>query len=267
MRRRAAWAFAIVLCCVSCDAVRGIERSFLFHPPITGQTPQSESARAGIEPWWIETSGGERVEAWYVPAAHSPSPAVIYAHGNAELIDDCEPIAAAYHALGYAVLVPEYRGYGRSQGVPGEDTIVADFTAFYDRLAADPRIDRRRIAMHGRSLGGGVIGALSAQRRARAVILESTFTSVPDLASNWLVPSMWISDRFDTRASLARRSAPPLIFHGTRDMLVPFKHARELARVAPRSALIAVDAGHDDLPRTERDYWTPIREFLARALR
>src|SRR5262249_45017249 len=112
-----------------------------------------------------------------------------------------------------------------------------------------------------------VIGALSARRRAAALILESTFTSIPDVASEWHVPELLIADRFDTRRAIATQPAPILIIHGVDDALIPFKHARELARVGARGSVLAVRAAHNDLPHTERGFWDPIRELLSRALR
>jgi uncharacterized protein len=209
---------------------------------------------------------GGQVEAWYLPPiapAEERAPAVIFAHGNRELIEGWAQELAPYREMGFAVLLPEYRSYGRSGGMPGEAAVLGDFSHFYDRLVDRREIDPARIVFHGRSLGGGAMGVLSARRRAAALILESTFTSLSDLGSQWLAPDfVFTADRFDTRAVLLTSSTPTLILHGTEDALVPFKHAEELARVAWDARLIRYRAGHNDLPRTERAYWRRIRAFL-----
>lgn len=204
------------------------------------------------------------MEAFYLPpASDEPAPhaAVVFAHGNRERIEEWVEPLTPYRRMGLAVLLPEYRGYGRSGGAPSEAAIVADFARFYDRLTDRPEIDGSRIVLHGRSLGGGVVGVLSERRRARALVLESTFTNVPDLASQWMAPAGAIRDRFDTRDVLLSSSTPCLIIHGVEDTLIPFRHAVELDRVAWDSELLAFDAGHDDIPRGET-YWGEIRELL-----
>jgi len=190
----------------------------------------------------------------------------VFAHGNAERIDDWAARLAPYRAMGLAVLLVEYRGYGRSGGAPSEAAIVGDFAHFVDRLTERRDVDGQRLVFHGRSLGGGVVGALSAERRCAAMVLESTFTNVPDLASHWMVPMAAIRDRYDTREALLDSYQPTLIFHGARDTLVPVRHAVELDRTAWDSRLVVFEeAGHDDLPRTEEAYWTPIRRLLQTA--
>lgn len=215
--------------------------------------------------WWLDVEGG-RVEAWYLPPlrpVEGRGPAVVFAHGNRERIDDWGERVRPYRELGLAVLLPEYRGYGRSTGAPSEAAIVADYAHFVDRLSDRPEIDPQRLVFHGRSLGGGVVGVLSARRRCAALILESTFTNVPDNASRWMVPAAAIRDRFDTREALARSYTPALIVHGVDDEVVPFRHAAELARIAWDGRLLALAGGHD-VPRGDA-YWRHVRELLEAA--
>lgn len=189
--------------------------------------------------------------------------AVVFAHGNRERVEQWPERLRPYREMGLAVLLPEYRGYGESDGEPSEEAIVSDFARFFDRLVERPDIDGSRVALHGRSLGGGVVGVLSAEREARALVLESTFTNVPDLASQWMAPAGAIRDRFDTRHVLQRSSTPVLLIHGVDDTLVPFQHAVELDRVAWDSTLLALEADHDDVPRGPA-YWRAIRRLLER---
>lgn len=221
---------------------------------------------ADAEEWWLDVEGG-RVVAWYFPPTTAPSgpgPAVIFAHGNHERIEDWPERLAPYRAMGLAVLLPEYRGFGRATGTPSEAAIEGDFAHFFDRLGDRTEIDAQRIVLHGRSLGGGVVGVLSTRRRCAALVLESTFTNVPDLASQWMAPMGAIRDRFDTRDALVHSYTPTLLLHGVNDTLIPFRHAVELDRIAWDSRLVAFEAGHDDLPRSET-YWAAIRALLETA--
>jgi pimeloyl-ACP methyl ester carboxylesterase len=270
----------------ACDAIRDYQRATLFQPQHTHPDEAIAARIEGLERWWLEVdetsdaasperasdegraSTRVRVEAWYLPplgASEARAPAVIFAHGNRELIEEWAEPLRPYREMGCAVLIPEYRSYGRSGGAPSEEAIVSDFAAFYDRLVDRREIDGDRIVFHGRSLGGGVVGSLSLQRRASALVLESTFTSIPDLASQWTAPDFFATDRFDTRAVLMGSSTPVLLIHGLEDELVPFKHARELRRVAWDARIVAFHAGHDDVPRTRGGYWRHVRRFLADA--
>jgi hypothetical protein len=234
----------------------------MFRADLAREHPAAPDVE-GLERWVLEVERGD-VEALFLPPLApraTPGPAVVIAHGNAELADDWVGRVEPYRAMGLAVLIPEYRGYGRSGGEPSEAGILADAAHFYDRMVDRPDVDPQRVLFHGYSLGGGVVAELSESRRAAALVLESTFTSASDLASRWMVPDFAVTDRFDTRAVLMRASIPVLIVHGVDDDVVPFQHAIELDRVGWDSRLVAFHAHHDDLPRGEV-YWATIRAFL-----
>lgn len=239
-----------------------VERHAIFRADLASEHATAPDAE-GLERWTIEVEGGE-VEALYlapIPPRTARGPAVVIAHGNAELADDWVARVTPYREMGLAVLIPEYRGYGRSAGAPSEEAVLADAGRFYDRLVDRPEVDPQRVLFHGYSLGGGVVAELSESRRAAALVLESTFTSTSDVASRWMVPDFAVTDRFDTREVLMRASIPVLILHGVEDDVIPFRHAVELDRVSWDSRLVAFHAHHDDLPRGET-YWATIRAFL-----
>lgn len=205
----------------------------------------------GGEQWWLDTDEG-KVEAWFVPAeganseqsdSKQASPAVILAHGNGELIDDWMPQVRRYAERGVNVLVPEYRGYGRSAGTPSQAKITEDFVRFYDRLAAREEVDPERIAFHGFSLGGAVLASLARERPPAAFLLSSTFTRVADMVSLPL-PSFLISHPFDTVALVRTLEVPMLVVHGRADSVIPFEHGQKIAESAPDAEFVAHDGGH-----------------------
>lgn len=219
-----------------------------------------------IERWWLATAEG-RVEAWLLPgdgvSAEHPGPAVVYAHGNSSVIDQYPEQLRAYRRAGVSVLLPEYRGYGRSEGTPRERKIREDLVCFHDRLASRPEVDPERIAFHGRSLGGGVVVALASRRRPAALILESTFVSLPAMTSHYLVPSDFLMDQYESHEVLPDLDVPVLILHGLDDAVIPFKHARYLRSIAPDARGVAFpEAGHTDLPSDPERYWGAILGFL-----
>jgi hypothetical protein len=245
-----------------------LQRAMMYHPK-AAPTDERLFARApGLERWWHESDEGP-VEAFFLPgdgvSATHPGPVVIYTHGNAEVIDPLPAWLAPYRRLGVSVLLPEYRGYGRSAGSPSESAIRDDLLAFHARLVARPDVDPSRIVLHGVSLGGGAAGLIAREHPPAAMILQSTFTSVADIAWDaFRAPRFLIHDRFDTLDAIGGTDVPALVLHGRRDEVIPFSHGERLHRALPRSVFVACDAGHNDLPPPELDYWGEIGGFLRR---
>ncbi len=241
-----------------------LQRQVLFPRWAIPATAQVGPGR-GVEVWTLDRADGP-VEAWFLPgegrSADAPGPAVIFAHGNAELIDHWPDEMRRYRQRGISVLLPEYRGYGRSAGTPTQQTLTEDFTAFYDRLAGHPSVDPAKIILHGRSVGGGVIAQLAARRPSAGMVLESTFTSVRPLAARYLVPGFMVRDPFDTLAVVQTYAPPLLVMHGTTDRIIPPSHADALHAAAPNARLVHFPlTGHND-PPPANEYWTHIDALL-----
>lgn len=245
--------------------LRALQRDIIFPRHYTVPDPGVIDRVSGLTSWWLEIEDGARVEAFFLPALNShatPAPAVIFAHGNAELIDDWAEALEPWRRLGFHVLLPEYRGYGRSGGEPGQDAIAADLARFHDRLATTPGIDPERIVLHGRSLGGGALCTLAAQRRPAALILQSTFTSVTALARAMGIPGFVVSDPFDNLAVVRRYDGPTLVMHGLHDELIPVSHAHALLAAAAHGRLITWPCGHNDGPPDPEAWWDDLRTFV-----
>jgi pimeloyl-ACP methyl ester carboxylesterase len=216
---------------------------------------------------WLNTSYG-KAEAWFLPRlgpGPGPAPAVIFAHGNAELIDFWPEQMEGLRRLGVGVLLVEYPGYGRSEGEPSQATMTEAFVAAYDTLVARKDVDPSRIVLFGRSLGGGAVCALSAKRSPAALILLSTFTSVRSLAWKFLAPPFLVRDPFDNLTVVRAFSGPVLVAHGTRDGLIPYEHGVALARAAQRGKLITYDCGHNSCPPDWEAFWGEVEAFLREA--
>ncbi len=245
-----------------------MQRRFIFPrhlirtppPPATSDGPEFERI-------WLGTRAG-RTETWLLPPETNarPSPAVIFAHGNAELIDHWDEEMAALTRLGLAVLLVEYPGYGRSEGAPSQTSVTEVFVAAYDMLAAQEDIDANRIVFIGRSLGGGAVCALAAERRPAALVLISTFKSVNAMAAEkFFVPPFFARDTFDNLTILKDYPGPVLIAHGTRDAIIPYSHGVALHSVAKRSRLITYRAGHNNCPPDWSAFWREVERFLREA--
>ena len=243
-----------------------IQRNILYpRHLIPSSSSFSKQHIPGLEKLWVDTQFG-KIEAWFIPAATvpvgKPYPAVIFGHGNGELIDFWAEELKHFSELGLGLLLVEYPGYGRSSGKPSQDSISAAFVAAYDLLAARKEIDSARIVFFGRSLGGGAVCALAEKRASAALMLMSTFTSVKALPTRYLFPKFLVRDPFDNLTVVRGYSGPILIIHGRHDEVIPFSHGLKLHRAAKNSKMIVYVAGHNDCPPDWNVFWKDIETFL-----
>jgi pimeloyl-ACP methyl ester carboxylesterase len=224
---------------------------------------------ASVEHVWITASDGSKVEAWFIPAADAspahPAPAAIFIHGNAELIDHNLSLVERYHDRGFSVLMPEFRGYGRSEGSPCQDAVVSDADAFHAWLIKRPDVDASRLIFHGRSLGTGVASQLAGLHQPQALILESPFTSVASFAWHYGVPPIFLSSPFRTDKILPKLTCPILILAGRSDEIVPIEHGHKLHELAPTSTMVELDGSHNSGLSDQGQYWKAIDEVIAKA--
>ncbi len=233
-----------------------IQRHLIF-PGRNIKPPSGVPRGKGIERVWLTASYG-RSEAWFISPGKQGGgrrlPAVVFAHGNYEIIDDCLPDAGHYSRLGIHVLLVEYPGYGRSQGTPSEESVMEAVTAAYDWLAANPAVDRKRIIAHGRSLGGGAATGLASRRNLSGLLLQSTFTHTGQFAWRYLAPSFLVRDNFDNLSILEKFDKPVLIFHGRQDRLIPFKNGERLSRAAAKGRFFPLSCHHNDCNIYGKDF-------------
>jgi uncharacterized protein len=233
------------------------QRSVLFPRPLLGGAPLRP---AYAEQIWLDTSFG-RVEAWYLPpiGATGPSPLLLFTHGNGELIDYWPDEFEEPRRWGIGVLLVEYAGYGRSAGLPSQQSITEGMLAAYDWAHQHPDVEPSRIIPYGRSLGGAAAAVLSAERPVPALICESAFSSVTAFAARFGAPAFLVRDKFDSVSAIRSFAGPILILHGDRDDIVPPHHANALAAAARNATLRFMPCGHNDCPRP----WIEVRRFLS----
>ncbi len=242
-----------------------IQRSILF-PRSMIDVPASAAVTPETEQLSIESPQGQ-VEGWFIPGEgvtdQSPGPLVIFAHGNGELIDHWPIMLHQYSQLGISVLLPEFRGYGRSAGDPSQKAIQQDYVAFYDLVTKRPDVDASRIVFHGRSIGGAVVIQLAKERPPNAMILQSAPASIRRMAARFLVPWFLVRDPYVGVPIVEQYDGPVLVMHGKLDRIVPPSNATRLADAATHehSRLIWYDVDHNTLP-SPKVYWQDIEHFL-----
>jgi fermentation-respiration switch protein FrsA (DUF1100 family) len=211
-----------------------------------GEWHLQERARAADV--WMTTADGIRIHGWWF-ATNAADRATLFLHGNAGNVTDRIDYARAVVEAGSSVLVLDYRGYGKSNGAPSERGLYRDADAGYDWLLA-AGFGSDKLIIHGESLGGAVATELAARRRCAALVLESSFASLADMA-NILVPFLGtvLIRGFDTRTKIAKVRCPLLIIHGDADETVPISQARRVFAAAsePKTFWPVHRAGHNDL--------------------
>lgn len=242
------------------------QESLLFYPRPSLAEP---TAPAGwkLLPVDFAARDGTRLAGVLLLPPRERAPLVIYYGGNAEEVTAYAPAAAAEYGM-RAVLLVNYRGYGRSGGKPGEKALVSDALELFDWAAARPEIDPARIALHGRSLGGGVAVQVAAGRPVRCVALTSPFASVRDVAKElyaWLPVSLMLRHPFDSARLAPAIKVPLLVLVGESDTLIRPHHSERLAAAwgGPVERASFPGFGHNDLHLDPR-YGAALRGFLDR---
>lgn len=217
-----------------------------------------------FEDVWFTADDGTWLHGWYC-ACEKPRAVLLFAHGNAGNLSDRAPLLTYLQKrMRVTVLIFDYRGYGRSDGVPTADGILRDARAARAFLAKRAAVDEADIVLMGRSLGGAAVVQLAAESPARGLILESTFSSLKDVASHhypklaWLVPS----GKLNSAAQIARHRGPLLQSHGDADRTIPFSSGQKLFRAAnePKTFVTIHDGDHNH-PQTA-EYYQQLDRFL-----
>lgn len=270
-RLRGVIAFALVIVGMSYAVFIGViflTQGSLIYPGAKTRVDPFPPRAQGVEVLKISTSAGN-VEALFLPATAGSDvfrkPVVIFGHGNGEVIDYWLTALHGFRERGIGVLLVEYPGYGRSTGAPSEASIRMAMDAAYDRIAADPRVDRTRIFGFGQSLGGGAICLLARDRPLRALILQSTFPSLDIFAAGYWAPSFLLRDHFNNLATVRNFQGSVLVIHGRDDRLIPWQQGQRLASASAHSTFRLYECGHGCWDPEHLPFWHDAMPFLLEA--
>ena len=249
----------------SFNPIARLEKSLVYAPspfPVGNWQP----AGLAFENAEFTAIDGTRLHGWYVPHAH-PRAIVLFCHGNAGNVALwSDELRILHDRMRVSALGFDYRGYGRSEGTPSEAGVLADARAARTWLARRAGVPENQIVLMGRSLGGAVAVDLAGDG-ARGLILESTFTSMPEVghaAMPWLPVRAMMHTQFNSLAKIGKYHGPLLQSHGTADRLIPFTMGRQLFEAAhePKQFVVISGADHND-PQTE-EYYAALYAFLGR---
>ncbi len=241
------------------------EELFLFHPT---KYPQGNWNPEGLafEDAEFVADDGTRLHGWFLPVDR-PRATLLYAHGNAgHVADRVEWLRYLQQELRVEVLAFDYRGYGRSEGEPTVAGCVDDARAARRWLSERTGVDPSEMVLMGESLGGAIVCRLAADSPPRALILQSTFASMRDVAAKhapalaWLVPKA----KLDSAAALADFRGALLQSHGDRDSVVPFESGRRLFESSGGDKRFVVVPGADHNDWMTDAYLSELEAFVER---
>jgi hypothetical protein len=239
--------------------------SMIFQPT-AGAHLSADDVGPNVDEVRLITEDDVAIHAYYLPGRDARR-ALLFLHGNAGNASHRLPNAELIRELGCSVLLLDYRGYGKSAGRPTEAGVYRDARAGLAQLVDALHFPPERIVVFGRSLGGAIAVDLAQDRDLAGVILESTFSSVADIAHTFGGSAFGFlaGERFVSIDKIARVRAPLLFFHGDRDRTIRIKLGRRLFDAAPQPKHFETitGAGHNDTIQVGgRAYLERIGAFL-----
>ncbi|MGB2925065.1 MAG: alpha/beta fold hydrolase [Limnothrix sp.] len=240
---------------VICLLLFFLQRRIIFEPRFQAIDPIPTNFALEYDSVSIPVENGQMLAGWWFPCATSQGKTVLFLHGNGGYGEFNFEAVETLHRLGFAVLMFNYRGYGRSSRVfPNEARIYADACAGYNFLRQNYQIQPENLLVYGHSLGGAIAIELATRYPVAGLFLESTFASMVEMSVTktymQFFPIDWIlHQRFDSRSKIPQLRLPIFFCHGTADATVPCEMSEKLMAIAnePKRLENVQDADHYNL--------------------
>ena len=263
-----------------CVVLESKQSEWIFRP-VRDNWRGYQGLPAGTEEVWLNVPGAgkeaseERIHAWWAPQPDPNAPVVLYLHGSRWNLTGSSFRIERWRAMGFSVFAIDYRGFGQSSGeIPTESNAYEDAAIAWDWLKAKVP-DASKRYLYGHSLGGAVAIDLATKLKAdeaAGLIMEATFTSVPDVVSaskfGWIPLGFLITQRFASFEKIGKVTLPKLFLHGTADTIVPHEMSDELFRLAsePKRLVKFKGASHSGSSWVApREYAEQVLSFVAAA--
>lgn len=263
----------LVLYLVLCPRLNHLlYRPLLFHPwPLTDKQAIAPVLQ-GIKGETVNfaSTDGAKLNGWYYDNPQAKY-VILFNHGNGGNVTFRRDLVGLLLQAGASVFIYDYQGYGKSEGLPTIEGICQDAESAYKYIVEKRAVSPDKIILYGESLGGAVAAQLSTQLPCKALILQSTFTSLRTIAlevfpclaiypqSLFSIPSL------DTLNILRNTHPPLLLIHGSRDKVICISHSSILYRnaVGPKRFVQLPESGHSDIYGTARDtYLSAVGDFI-----
>ncbi len=244
-------------------------QELLVFQPFGGVRSHPEDYGVPCEEVFLGTSDGVRLHGWFL-SKPQPRGTVLYFHGNAGNITDRRLALDGLLALDFDVFIFDYRGFGASTGSPTEAGTYVDAARAWSYLVDERRIPPDRVVLWGRSLGGAIATQLATKVKPAALVLESTFTSLPDLSDElyWIPDKSWVKVQYPTLKRIERITVPYLEAHSKTDDLIGYHHGLALFAACPsgHKRFIEIGGTHRSGHLTQRAYRERVHAFFQEIL-
>lgn len=224
--------------------------------PQTLQKEYAFSFEQNFEERYVEMNDGAMVHALLFKT-EDPKGLVIFFHGNAGSLAGWGSVAETFTSLQYDVFIPDYRGYGKSEGaIESESQLHQDMQIIYDHLKTEYPEDK--MILLGHSIGSGMAAKLAAENNPQLLILQAPYYSLPDLAKNTpplnIFPTALVKYKLETGKYLKKVVVPVVVIHGDRDEVIYYGSSLKLQQeFKPGDTLITLNEyGHNDFLTSER---------------
>lgn len=243
------------------------------------QHPKQQHSLMNYEDVYISTQDGCKLHAWFI---YQPDryrrPTLVYFHGNAGNVGFRLPLLKElFFRTKVNILAVDYRGYGLSTGKPSEKGLNNDADAVLDYVRERKDINKDKIIVFGRSLGGAVAVSLCSRRRDEVcgLIIENTYISMEQLAKDLfkvlklvgpLLPLL-LKNKWDSQEKIKSVKCPILFISGLQDRVIPSRHMKTLYDSAPSNPLNVYQpmlGGHNDTPiKNPIQYYETFGAFIS----
>ena len=237
------------------------EKRFIFFPELEVlDTP--ENASLEYEDIYLDTDDGLRLHGWFLPASRWAARSTqtwLWFHGNGGNVGTrVGQLERANSLLGVHQFIFDYRGYGKSEGIPSERGTYLDARAALSYLRKRPGIDPGRIVYFGHSLGAAVAIELAEANPPFGMALLAPFSSIKDMAkltlpipfAGWLV-----GGHYNSVKRIPNVRTPLLVLHGELDEMVPHEQGVRLYQAAnrPKRFVTLRGASHNNVQHVAAD--------------
>ncbi len=241
-------------------------QSKLIYFPFKGIVCTPNDIRMEYEDVTMKTPDGLNLNAWFIPAK-SPTGTVLFCHGNGGNISYSLDVVETLTRLNLNVLLFDYRGYGKSEGNPTENGTYTDAETAYQWLVKDKNIPEKDIIIMGRSLGAAIAANLAKNHNPRLLILESGFSSTPDLAAKQypIFPVRLLCRyKYKTAEYVKDIRCPLLVIHSTEDEIIPYSNGKKIFTSAkePKEFLVISGSHNEGYTDSGDTYTNGLRNFL-----
>ncbi len=228
-------------------ALMYIFQSKLIYFPFTEINVTPKNIGLEYESITFESNDKTKLHAWYIEKKDAKT-TLFFLHGNGGNISHRLDSIKIFNSLGMNLFIFDYRGYGKSKGKANEQNTYDDAKSAWDYLLKNKNIKEKDVIIFGRSLGGAIAAKLGSQLKPKAIILESTFSTIKEFASDVypFFPEFLISFEYETIKYLKDIDYPILIIHSKNDNIIPFKHAEAIFKNANEpKTFVKINGNHN----------------------